>query len=150
MDKYKPDDLMTEEEKVMIRKKEEAELYVQTQSGIAQIELFGVEKARKMASNVKNQRDIMLGNMRISSLGPDGMINQCIPDTYNLYLEKNLLYSWDQYFEIIKQLSQVRIIVLTGNRLRKLPPNYMEDKNVHEMVHHSLTELVFIDMALDW
>ena len=99
---------------------------------------------------MKNQRDINLANMRISYLGEAGMINKCIPDTYNLYLDKNLLYSWDQYFEIIKQLPSLRIIVLTGNRFRKIPPNYLEGKDVADLVHHSLCELVLIDMALDW
>ena len=78
------------------------------------------------------------------------MINQCIPGTMNLYLDRNLLYSWDQYFEIIKELPFLRIIVLTGNKFRRLPPNYFEDKNIAQLIHTHLFELVFIDMALDW
>ena len=78
------------------------------------------------------------------------MISKCIPDTYNLYLDKNLLYSWDQYFEIIKQLPSLRIIVLNGNKFRKIPPNYLEGKDVADLTHYSLSELVFVDMGLDW
>ena len=48
----------------------------------------------------------------------------------NLYLDKNKLYSWDQYFEIIHQLSYLRTITLTGNRFRQIAPNYLEGKNV--------------------
>lgn len=150
LDKYKPQELMTEEEKEMQRKKEEAEQFIETQSGIMQIELYGVKEAQAAAAQLKNQRDINLANMRISSLGEAGMISKCIPDTYNLYLDKNLLYSWDQYFEIIKQLPSLRIIVLNGNKFRKIPPNYLEGKDVADLTHYSLSELVFVDMGLDW
>ena len=40
--------------------------------------------------------------------------------------------------------------MLTGNKFRRIPPNYFEDKNVAELIHTHLFELVFIDMALDW
>ena len=68
----------------------------------------------------------------------------------NLYLDRNLLYSWDQYFEMIKELPFLRIIVLTGNKFRRLPKDYFEDKNIAELTHTHLYELVFIDMGLDW
>ena len=78
------------------------------------------------------------------------MINQCVPGTMNLYLDRNLLYSWDQYFDMIKELPFLRIIVLTGNKFRRLPRDYFEDKNIAEMTHTHLYELVFIEMGLDW
>ena len=33
--------------------------------------------------------------MKISSLGETGILKQLIPGAFNLYLDKNLLYSWD-------------------------------------------------------
>jgi len=68
----------------------------------------------------------------------------------NLYLDKNLLYSWDQYFEMIKQLPYLRLIIITGNKFKRLPQNYFEEKNIAQYIHTHLFELVFIDMALDW
>jgi len=88
--------------------------------------------------------------MQISSLGEKGALNEVIPSAMNLYLDKNLLFSWDQYFEIIKQLPYLRLIILTGNKFKKLPPNYFDEKNIAQYIHTHLYELVFIDMALDW
>lgn len=39
---------------------------------------------------------------------------------------------------------------LTGNRFRKISPSYFDDKNVDQLVHTHLHELVLIDMALEW
>jgi len=69
--------------------------------------------------------------MKISSLGETGILKQLIPGAFNLYLDKNLLYSWDQYFEIIKQLSYLRLVTLTGNKFIKLSPDYLADKNIN-------------------
>jgi len=73
-----------------------------------------------------------------------------IPGTMNLYLDMNKLYSWDQYFEIIGQLPYLRMITLTGNKFKRILPNYLEGKNVAQLIHTSLSEVIFIDMALDW
>lgn len=43
-------------------------------------------------------RDISLEGMKISEVGPVGAIQKLIPGAMNLYLDKNLLDSWDQYF----------------------------------------------------
>ena len=127
-------------------------MYVNTAGakGFKKIEILGLDKAYMWRADVVNSRDISLESMRISSLGPPNTIRDCIPGTFNLYLDKNLLYSWDQYFEIIGQLPYLRIIVLNGNKFRRLPPNYFEGKDLARLTHTSLSELVFIDMGLDW
>ena len=68
--------------------------------------------------------------MGISEVGEQGELSRLIPGTMNLYLDKNKLYSWDQYFAIIKQLPHLRTITMTGNRLRRLPEDYLEGKNL--------------------
>ena len=68
----------------------------------------------------------------------------------NLYLDGNLLHSWDQYFQIIKQLDFLRLITLTGNRFAKIDENYLEGKNIAQMIHTHLYEIVLIEMGLDW
>ena len=42
------------------------------------------------------------------------------------------------------------MITLTGNKFRRIPPNYLEGKNVAQLVHVFLTEVIFIEMSLDW
>jgi hypothetical protein len=79
-------------------------LYVQTdkRGGTKKIEILGVEKSYQWRADVSHSRDIALEEMKISSLGPPGCLKELIPGAFNLYLDKNLLNSWDQYFEIIK------------------------------------------------
>ena len=99
MRRYKPDHLMTEEEKELERKKEEAEQFVATTKGKAvKIEMVGFDQAYNWRTDITNSRDISLDNMGISDVGESGILRQLIPGTMNLYLDKNKLYSWDQYF----------------------------------------------------
>ena len=44
----------------------------------------------------------------------------------------------------------LRTLVLSGNKLRKVPKNYLEGKNVDQMMSTHLHELVLIDMSLTW
>lgn len=120
--KYKPDSMLTDEELKAMKQREESNLYVNTnkKGGMKKIEILGVEQSYNWRADVSNSRDISLENMKIGSLGEDGTLKRLIPGTMNLYLDKNLLYSWDQYFNIVKQLSYLRIVTLTGNKFQKL------------------------------
>lgn len=122
MMKYKPDSMLTDEELKAMKQREESNLYVNTnkKGGMKKIEILGVEQSYNWRADVSNSRDISLENMKIGSLGEDGTLKRLIPGTMNLYLDKNLLYSWDQYFNIVKQLAYLRIVTLTGNKFQKL------------------------------
>ena len=100
MQKYKPDSMMTDEEKKLQWTKLQADLYVNTtkKGGMKKIEILGVEQSYEWRADVSNSRDIALEEMKISDLGAEGTLKQLIPGAFNLYLDKNLLYSWDQYF----------------------------------------------------
>jgi hypothetical protein len=104
MQKYKPDTMMSDEEKKLQWDKFQADLYVNTnkKGGMKRIEIVGIEQSYEWRADVSNSRDIALEDMKISSLGDPNSLKQLIPGAMNLYLDKNLLYSWDQYFEIIK------------------------------------------------
>jgi Flp pilus assembly secretin CpaC len=91
--------MMTEDELVQARLKEQSELYINTQKGgVKQIQVLGADKAYNWRNDVQTIRDVSLDRMRISCLGPKDTIRNCIPGAMVLYLDKNLLYSWDQYF----------------------------------------------------
>lgn len=79
-------------------------MYVNTdkKGGMKKIEILGVEQSYEWRADVSNARDIALEEMKISSLGDANTLKQLIPGAFNLYLDRNLLYSWDQYFEIIR------------------------------------------------
>jgi hypothetical protein len=87
---------------------------------------------------------------KISDIGVPGAIASLIPTCMSLFLDKNFLYSWDQFFLITSQISNLRTLALSGNKLRKIDKNYFEGKNIDSLVPLHLKELVLIDMSLDW
>ena len=72
-------------------------MYVKTnkRGGMKKIEILGIEQSYEWRADVSNSRDIALENMKISSLGEENSLKKLIPGAFNLYLDKNLLYSWD-------------------------------------------------------
>jgi len=88
--------------------------------------------------------------LKISDIGPPGTLRDLVPGVMNLYLDKNLLYSWDQFFQITSELRYLRVLALTGNKFRKIDKSYFDGKNIDQLVHTHLHELVLIDMSLDW
>jgi len=59
------------------------------------IQVLGQDKSYKWRSDIKNNFEISLEYMKISDLEPKGFISNMIPSTQYLYLDKNMLYSWD-------------------------------------------------------
>ena len=88
---------MTDEEIKLMKQSLEADLYVNTdkRGGMKKIQIVGVEQSYEWRADVSHSRDIALENMKISTLGEPGILKQLIPGAFNLYLDKNLLYSWD-------------------------------------------------------
>jgi len=86
----------------------------------------------------------------ISSLGPPGALRHRISNCQRLYLDRNLLYSWDQFFHITNEIRFLSTLVLTGNRFARITPSYFQGKNIDHMINPHLKELVLIDMALTW
>jgi len=61
-----------------------------------------------------------------------------------------MLYSWDQFYQITRELRFLNTLVLTGNRFKRIDASYMEGKKVEEMINPHLKELILIDTSLDW
>jgi hypothetical protein len=118
--------------------------------GNKKIEIVGVDQAYNWRSDIATSRDITIQFMKISELGPPGTIRSLIPNTMHLHLDKNFLYSWDQFYQITSELRHLRILTLTGNKFKRISKNYFDGKNIDSMVHTHLSELVLIDMSLDW
>jgi hypothetical protein len=88
--------MMTAEEREKLKQVESEELYVNTnKKGMKKIEVLGQEKSYGWRSDVKANYEIALEMMKISDLGPRGTLTELIPNTQYLYLDKNLLHSWD-------------------------------------------------------
>ena len=96
IEKYRPDDILTEDEKERLKVIESEDLYVNTdKKGMKKIEVLGQDMSYQWRSDIKQNYEIALEFMKISDLGPRGTLAELIPKTMNLYLDKNLLYSWD-------------------------------------------------------
>lgn len=63
--------------------------------GVKKIEIVGVDKSYNWRSDLNLSRDITLQYLRISEIGPPGTLKSLISNCMHLYLDKNLLYSWD-------------------------------------------------------
>lgn len=61
-----------------------------------------------------------------------------------------MLHSWDQFYQITKELRFLHTLVLTGNKFKRIDQSYLADKKVEELINPYLKELILIDMALDW
>lgn len=44
----------------------------------------------------------------------------------------------------------MRLVTLTGNKFKKIDKDYFVGKNINQLIHTSIFELVLIDMGLDW
>lgn len=96
-EKYKPEAELSDAELKLRRQQEEIENYVRTdkKGGMKKIEILGQDKSYTWRADVSNSRDISLENLKIASLGALGAIKKHIPGAMNLYLDHNMLYSWE-------------------------------------------------------
>jgi len=94
--------------------------------------------------------NIQLSYAQISDISDHLSWSNTLKYTKELRLDRNFLYSWDQYFLIVKELKFLNFLALTGNKLRRLTKEYFEGKNVEEMTSPRLQELVLNSMSLDW
>lgn len=142
---------MSEEEKQKKEKEEEESLFVNTAfRGQRKIEIVGVEKSYNWRNDISRSLEVACQNMKISKVGPVGDLKQLIPNCQYLYLDKNLLSNWDQFFLITKQLRFLHTLTLSENRFARIDKSYMDDKNVDELINPHLKVLVLIGMHLDW
>jgi Leucine-rich repeat (LRR) protein len=83
-------------------------------------------------------------------MGEPNDLRDMVPNVMHLNLDKNFLYSWDQFFSITSQLRYLRQLALTGNKFQVIDKTYFDGKNIDQLVHTHLGDLVLIDMSLDW
>ena len=93
---YQAEDELDEEEKKGTRENQMEDLFVGTdKGGSKKIEILGVDQSYNWRSDISKSRDITLQFLKISEIGVPGTLKSLIPNTMHLYLDKNLLYSWD-------------------------------------------------------
>ena len=86
--------------------------------------------------------------MKISQIGTN--LIDLIPNTQFLYLDNNLIYKWEQFFDITQQLRFLHTLALTNNRMRWIDQDFLKDKDVNRLINQSLKVLVLIGVNIDW
>ena len=129
---------------------EEDTLYVNSVFRQQKIEMIGVDKSYNWRNDLSRNLEIAWQNMKISTIGPYGEIRDLIKNWQYLYLDKNLLSNWDQFYLITKQIRFLHTLVLTENLFNRIDKSYMDGKNVDELINPYLKVLVLIGMKLDW
>lgn len=130
---------------------EEQSLFVNTAfKGHRKIEIVGTEKSYNWRNDVSCLTEIACQDMKINKIGVYGELRDLIPRCQYLYLDKNLLSNWDQFFLITRQIRFLNTLTLSENRFNRITPDYMSDKNVDELINPYLKILVLIGMHLDW
>ena len=82
IEKYRPDDLTSQEEKERLKQVEDEDLYVNTdKKGMKKIQVLGQDMSYKWRSDVKQNYEIALEYMKISDLGVRGTLAMIIPNT---------------------------------------------------------------------
>jgi hypothetical protein len=61
------------------------------------IEIVGTDQSYAWRSEMDGVEFVLQMKM-VSEIGPPGTLTRLIPNCQRLYLDKNLLHSWDQFF----------------------------------------------------
>ena len=129
-EKYQANKGLSEEERKLIEEEESKTLVVNTiKEGQKAIEVVGIEKSYKWRYDIFEGTEFLWQNMKIDNLGDQGEIKKLIPKCKHLYLDKNLLSSWDDFFMITSQLLQLQTLNLTDNIFKPIDSSYFEIKS---------------------
>lgn len=97
------------------------EAYFETLRGEKKIvQFYGFEKIWQKLNNMKELGEISLYCVNISDLGDQGYLNRLLPNLQILSLEKNLLFSWHQIFQIGVELKNLKELQISSNRLEAI------------------------------
>ncbi|GIY50268.1 tubulin-specific chaperone E [Caerostris darwini] len=110
-----------------------------------QIEMVGMEKIMGKQSNFSQLTDVVLSGMLVNGPGNEHELKDLAPNIRNLDLSENLLASWEDVNNIVKQLSHLSTLVLSKNHL-----NILEGGESCQECYKSLKLLVLNSMAYSW
>jgi len=81
------------------------------------VEFLGFDKIWKKINDLQHLKELSLPNCNISDIGPDGSLQQLLPNLQILSLEDNLLYDWNQVYLIGRELKKLEYLLISGNRM---------------------------------
>ena len=126
------------------------------------VEFLGFDKIWKKINDLKHIKELSLPDCKISDIGPDGSLQQLLPNVSTLSLEANLLFDWNQVFLIGRELKNLEELAISSNRLtlpdedvRKINKIVINsnDTIINEPplgVFDNLKTIILISMKLTW
>ena len=110
------------------------------------MQVVGFDRINRQQSDFSRLRIVALKNNRIVGLGKDDRnVGEWMPNVAELDLSDNLLGDWTRIVEIGRQLKKLRVLDVSGNKMRLL-----DDNSVLTEALASLKHLVVNDMSYDW
>ena len=117
-----------------------SDCYAQTVKNLKkQIELIAPEKIQKRQEQISALKEIAVQNKYISEI--DQGFGASLLSCEILLLDQNLLYSWDQVSQILREIPHLHTLSLACNRI---------EGSLTDCISHDLQILVLNNMALQW
>jgi len=138
------------------------DLYFETSKKLKKmVQFYGFDKIWNSLNNMGNIKELSLPDLAISDLGGRGHFRQLLPQLQVLSIEKNLLFHWDQVFQVGAELPQLESLSVSANILQ--PPEevlgrsdfvYLSSGEPAGLspvgVFQSLRSLIAVNMRLTW
>lgn len=128
------------------------------------VEFVGFDKIWKKINNLHEIQELSLPSLHVSDIGPSGFLRRLTPNLKVLSLEKNLIYSWDQIFQIGHELPHLESLSISENKLNE-EENVKNKENIKVLsvqtpnivinvkpveAFKNLKTLILLDMGLNW
>lgn len=84
------------------------------------VQFYGFDKIWERLYNITELTEISLKEVCISDLGHENYLRKLIPNMKTLSLEKNLIFDWDQIFQIGYELPKLQSLSIANNNLKLL------------------------------
>jgi len=138
------------------------DLYFETSKKLKKmVQFYGFDKIWNSLNNMGNIKELSLPDLAISDLGGRGHFRQLLPQLQVLSIEENLLFHWDQVFQVGAELPQLESLSVSANILQ--PPEevlgrsdfvYLSSGEPAGLspvgVFQSLRSLIAVNMRLTW
>eukprot|EP00357_Protocruzia_adherens_P002993 CAMPEP_0114996870 /NCGR_PEP_ID=MMETSP0216-20121206/14572_1 /TAXON_ID=223996 /ORGANISM="Protocruzia adherens, Strain Boccale" /LENGTH=547 /DNA_ID=CAMNT_0002361165 /DNA_START=60 /DNA_END=1700 /DNA_ORIENTATION=- len=148
-EKYQPN---IQEALQEIERMEREELYFETvqKKEKKHVEFVGKQEVLENQSNLDKLFDVCLQESKISSLTSTEIeVGKLLPRLRTMYLDLNLIATWDEVIKMLEQALNIKTLTLTGNRLRTLTGPVLP-LDVASNPFQNLRTLVLIGMKIDW
>jgi hypothetical protein len=84
------------------------------------VQFYGFDKIWDRLNNISELTEISLNKVKISDFGTTNYLRRLLQNMHTLSLEDNLIFDWDQIFQIGNELPQLNSLSISFNKMRHL------------------------------